>query len=793
MKKIQIVFIIFYLTFFSISLNPGEDKIILGIHHNPPFTFEEENGIKGFIVDILKDFCQKNEIKIEYRKANFSELLNLLKKGKIDVLAPLVYTRERAESILFVVEPIRTDSANIIIPVGSNLKSLNALASKVVGGVKEDFAFNQLKKDLERDNITCRFKEYGVFSGIVDDVVEGKIDAGVISTSSYLQIQQDGGKKVRLKLLPEILYPMPIYIGVNRSRTFLFQRLNSYLKAEKTNPDSALKKSQDFWLKDLITPKKFVFFSRYVILAMVLVGGVIFLVIFFNLLLRNKVKKATLEINRQRSYFYNLFMTIPAGIVILDLDNKVLDINSEFERMFQYNLEEIKGADIDDLLADEDQLEIARSATRSAFKGERVVLEARRKTRDNKYIDVQIVGSPIIIDKKIAGALAIYVDRTEQKKLESEISRAKNIESLGMLAGGIAHDFNNMLTGILGNISLARRRIDDNKLAELLTRAENASFKARGLAHQLLTFSRGGASIKEVASLVKIVKDSVELVFVGSHIQPEIHIKDDVLNVEVDVTQMTQVFNNILLNARQSMESGHITVNIGNFVQAKDSGFLNRGRYVSVTVKDQGVGIPEEDLTNIFTPYFSTKKEGSGLGLSISYSIVRKHKGNIVVNSEVGKGTEFIVYIPATDKPLREDEKEGELLNIEARILLMDDEKIIGDVFRDMLENTNWTVDIVKNSQEVIQFYSGSLACGQKYDIVFLDLTIPGDIGGISTLEKLRELDADTYAIAISGYSDSELFTNPGRYFFKDILAKPFSQDQLLEKINTNLKRCRLL
>jgi len=272
--------------------------------------------------------------------------------------------------------------------------------------------------------------------------------------------------------------------------------------------------------------------------------------------------------------------------------------------------------------------------------------------------------------------LAVSRDITEQKQMEEELLRVQKLESVGILAGGIAHDFNNILTTILGNVSLAKNQVTpDDEIFELLNEAETASTRAQTLTRQLLTFAKGGAPVKETSSIKDVIKESSLFVLRGSKAGCEFSLREDLWPAEVDVGQIGQVINNIVINANQAMpEGGIIRVAAENVIIDDGQGLpLKPGRYIRISITDHGAGIAEKHLSNIFDPYFTTKQEGSGLGLATTYSIIRKHDGQITVESKLGEGTTFHIYLPASDKIVPEKE-EVRLIKGRGRILVMDDE-----------------------------------------------------------------------------------------------------------------------
>ncbi len=373
-------------------------------------------------------------------------------------------------------------------------------------------------------------------------------------------------------------------------------------------------------------------------------------------------------------------------------------------------------------------------------------------------------------------------DITERKRMEEELLKIQKLESVGVLAGGIAHDFNNILTAILGNISLAEMYLEpgtaSGKVIERLREAERASMQARELTQQLLTFSKGGAPVKELATIGEIAKDAATFASRGSNVVCEFSIPDDLWLVEIDPGQINQVINNLVINADQAMpKGGTIKLQAENIsIGPEDALPLEDGEYIKLSVKDQGVGIPEAIIQNIFDPFFTTKQAGNGLGLASSYSIIQKHNGYITVESEMGVGTTFHIYLPASTEKTLITEKKEEATPImgNGRILVMDDESHIRDLTAAVLSKLGYSVSTSMDGAEAIRLYQEAENSGRPYDAVIVDLTIPGGMGGKETVERLMEIDPNVKAIVSSGYSTDPVMSNFREYGFQGVIAKPY-------------------
>jgi two-component system cell cycle sensor histidine kinase/response regulator CckA len=371
---------------------------------------------------------------------------------------------------------------------------------------------------------------------------------------------------------------------------------------------------------------------------------------------------------------------------------------------------------------------------------------------------------------------AAVSDISDIKRMEEELLKARKLESVGMLAGGIAHDFNNILTAILGNVSMARMQATpEGEIFEMLSAAETASKRAQTLTRQLLTFAKGGAPVKETASIKDVIRESSLLVLRGSKSRCEFSLREDLWPAEVDFGQMSQGINNIVINADRAMpEGGIIRVAAENLIIDNGHGLpLKPGRYIRISITDHGVGIAEKHLSNIFDPYFKTKHGSNGLGLAATYSIIKGHDGHITVESQLGVGTTFHIYLPASDKAVPEKE-EVRLIKGRGRILVMDDEELIREMVGRMLEKLGYEPEFAKDGAEAIGIYKAAMESGMTYDAVILDLTIPGGMGGKEAVKKLLEIDPEVKAIVSSGYSDDLILSNFREYGLKGIMPKPF-------------------
>lgn len=398
-------------------------------------------------------------------------------------------------------------------------------------------------------------------------------------------------------------------------------------------------------------------------------------------------------------------------------------------------------------------------------------------------------------DGGTAGVVVAFRDISDERKLEEERVRASRLESVGVLAGGIAHDFNNILTILLGNLSLVQRMLVEGQgegVDDLLEEARLAGDRARDLTLQLLTFSKGGAPIRKAASIDELLRQSASFALRGSNVRCEIDIATDLRPVRADKGQLSQVVNNLIINADQAMpKGGQIEIGAANVDLEDRHDIPITGRWaVGIWIRDHGVGIPEEHLDRIFDPYFTTKQSGNGLGLATSYAVVQKHEGLLRVESQLGVGTTFYVYLPTTEHPVEGDGPDDDDLAHGAettRALIMDDEESMLILARRMLEHLGYRVEVAQHGEEALELFDQARASDDAFGVAILDLTIPGGMGGRETARRLLDLDPELPLIASSGYSNAPVMADHLEHGFCAILPKPYDLQQLAKVVSSVL------
>jgi two-component system cell cycle sensor histidine kinase/response regulator CckA len=508
----------------------------------------------------------------------------------------------------------------------------------------------------------------------------------------------------------------------------------------------------------------------------------------------NALSQALQSLQESEGKFSAIASTAADAIVVMDNKGIITYWNLAAERIFGYAVEETLGRELHSVIAParyraayKKGLEKFRENGQGPAVGNALEFIARRK--DGTEFPIEVSTSTIPIEGEWH-AVGIVRDISERRKTEQELIKLEKLESLGVLAGGLAHDFNNLLAVILGNISLA---LVDTKSKDRnfkrLEDMEKAVMRAQDLTRQLLTFAKGGAPVKQTASIREIIEDSCRFSLSGSNVQCLFSFAEDLKAVEVDAGQIGQVISNLVINAVQAMpEGGAIRVKAENATAGPRDELPAPGDFIRISVQDQGIGIPQENLAKIFDPYFTTKQKGSGLGLATSFSIIKRHGGYIAVESAAGKGSAFHVYLPATlREPLIEKAPGKASVAGMGRILVMDDEESVRAVVGEMLKAVGYEYELAKNGTEAVELYERALEGGRPFDAAIMDLTIPGGLGGKEAVKKLIEIDPKVKAIVASGYFGDPVMADFKTHGFIGVITKPYDLQTLSRTLRTVL------
>jgi PAS domain S-box-containing protein len=503
--------------------------------------------------------------------------------------------------------------------------------------------------------------------------------------------------------------------------------------------------------------------------------------------------KAEENLEEEKERLEITLKSIGDAVITTDILGTITYVNNAAEKMLGYRIftgETKKLSEILMISRDDKEIEPGNLIHQAIASGRTIIIDdVIGIFRHSIKKIIAIIISPIVQSSRISGAVIVIRDITERIRLTEEIQKHERLESLGVLAGGIAHDFNNILTAILANISLSIELLEeDAPAAERMREAERATFRAKGLTQQLLTFSKGGAPIRECSQIENLIKETAGFAASGSNVQLMYDFSDSPALVDIDKGQISQVIQNLVLNAQQAMpDGGRIIITAHNAVVGMDHiQGLSLGKYVRITVTDEGQGIPHNAIPHIFEPYFSTKETGNGLGLTSSMFILKKHQGTIEVTSEPGMGTTFILWLPACKESDHVASETVDIKPIERAgyALLMDDEESILTVVSTLLKRSGWEVTCAHNGDEAVRAYADAMKEGRPYDVVIMDLVIPGGMGGKEAIRAIKDIDPDVFAIVSSGYSNDPVMADPTQYGFSRVLPKPYKIKDLLAIIH---------
>lgn len=509
-----------------------------------------------------------------------------------------------------------------------------------------------------------------------------------------------------------------------------------------------------------------------------------------------KVESAK-KIDEERERLAVTLRSIGEGVIATDIHGKILIINRLAKKMLQLSKASAIGNTIDTVLGDnikqvKDAMQnLIDQTLRTGHTAEHnQIIEMTTNQRTSRL--VMLTASPIRDrSSQVAGTVLVISDVTDRQKLMNNMQRIDKLNSLGILAGGIAHDFNNLLGGVFGYIDIAKSHADPNSAVALyLDKALTVYDRAKDLTQQLLTFSKGGEPKRKTGHLGNLAKKTMRFVLSGSNIMGQCFMPTDLWLADFDENQLGQVLDNLLINAQQAMaEGGHVKIVLENvFIDSTEPLPLEAGRYVKMIVSDTGNGIPANILHHIFDPFFTTKKSGNGLGLATCYSIIEKHQGYINVDSEIGVGTSFIIYLPASENTTIELNTTDETTHFgKGTVLIMDDEAFMREILANMLQKNGYNVLETATGNEALKTVRSLKEEAVDLSVAIFDLTVPGDIGGTDIIDQFKSVFPDVPVFASSGFSENPVMSSPQQYGFDASINKPYREADLMNLIQKHL------
>jgi two-component system sensor histidine kinase/response regulator len=752
----------------------------LGINSNwRPYEYIDNNGdFSGLSSDYIDYIKKALSLKVEANK-NYSwfESLAAMKDNKIDVMSTIVRTTEREKSMLFT-EPYFSSTTVIVSRKnGFNADTLDNLKGRTIG-IPSGYA---LMEFIETD-----YPEITIIP--VDSVADGlsklnnsKFDAFIseISSVNYTINKEQFADLIITGFSP---YNLEVSMAVRTELEPLVGILNKVFLSISEKEKVAISNN---WLSTKV--QRGIKLSTVVLWVFPIASFLmlIVIIIFFRL-------------NRRLRIHSQIINTMTEGAYLIRVsDGIIIYANPSFESMFGYTEGEMIGQHVAIVNASADikSFEMVEFIAEQIIKAGEWHGEVKNIRKDGTSFwcsaSVTAFSHPVHGDVWVA----VHTDITERKQMEEELFKGRKLESVGLLAGGIAHDFNNILTGMFGNIELAKLKLPtDHAAYQHIQTANQAMDRATSLTSQLLTFAKGGNPLFEIVDIKPIIQDAIKFSLSGTNVKPILTLQEDLWMLNADKGQLSQVITNLLINANHAMpKGGTLTIEANNIEEITDSSTPQlSGGFICLKISDEGVGISQEHQKHIFDPYFTTKQSGSGLGLATAHSIIAKHNGHISVESELDKGTTFSIYLPAkpdyqvVEKVLLNDAISP--IENPGHILVMDDEEMILDISAEMLKSLGYSVETAIDGKQAIEKYIDADKNGRPFDVVIMDLTIPGGIGGKDAIKQLLDINPQVKAIVSSGYSTNLVMSNYTEYGFKGRLAKPFIMEALENELFKILK-----
>lgn len=767
----------------------------IGVETNsPPLSFvNEQNQPDGFSAALFQAMNQTGKVHIEIVPDYWTPNLRAFTDGELDGLGNVTITQERRATMEFSIAHAYVHGVAYYRKGQRKISHTEQLAGKTIGTLQGSIAHTNA---VAHGGWGATIVPFYTWQEVLDATREGRVDAAlsIRNPASFETVDVEG---LKWGFVDDILHQY--HIAVRKGDAEALAQINEALAEIRSN--GTFDRIYSKWIGPLEPhPIRLADLRPYYLpSAIILLAVAGFILWQLHMLKRLKINAEKLRESEERWKF--ALEGSGDGIWDWNARTGLVHRSKRWKEMLGYRDDEI-GSGLnewidrvhpDDMPAVEAMRQKHESGATQTFS-----VEHRLRCKDGSWKWVLNRGMVVSRDEngQPQRVIGTHTDLTAAKQAEADRLILGKLESTGVLAGGIAHDFNNLLTAILLNLDLARHHKDSaTVMLPRIQAAEKAALAARNLTQQLITFSRGGASIVQVTDVRALLFESLPLVLSGSTVRVDMTITPDLWPAEVDGGQIGQVFRNLILNAREAMpRGGMIYLNAVNVSLPEGAVVgLPAGNYLKISVKDEGEGIAPDILEKIFDPYFSTKQrgpqKGMGLGLTICHSIVKKHNGVITAESELGKGATFHVYLPAKceSQPQNSTESTPPIPGAGPkgkRILVMDDEPVMLESLSLALHRMGYDVVETPEGALAVKLYQEALAGGRRFDLVLLDLTIPGGLGGCEALKAIHAIDPDAKAVVMSGYTDSEVMRDPKSAGFQGALLKPFTGEALTKLIN---------
>lgn len=767
-------------------LRGKEEIIFISQTMYPPFEFvDQDNEHTGMSIELARWIATEFGFKARFVNTHFQQAQKEVLSGKADVLTSFFFSPKRDDLFDFTQMIFEVPASIFVSSQRLDILGIKDLKGKRIAMQEGDYA----KEFLEAEQIDFIHVPTLNFAEAIDRVIANEADALIGDEQIVLYDIFKNLKNDQIKKVGEPLYVGQNCMAVMESNTVLLGILNKGINEARKS--GVLDKINQKWIgtQYQVSESIFIRYALYFFLFAGLIAGIVLLIWLWNVRLRSAVRSKTQAlVQRERELVKNeqrlkaILEASPNPMVMYDSKGFPQYLNPEFTQIFGWTLDELHHQKIP-YVPEEEKAITGQKIDEIYRTGVPLTFETRRYTKQGKLLDVILSAAITKNDLEEPDGLVVNLtDISEKKKLEAQIEQTQKIESLGTLAGGIAHDFNNLLSGVYGYLDLALQKTSNPDVVNYIEKAFQSSERAKGLTHQLLTFSKGGTPIKKVESLIPFLQETTRFAMSGSNVSCGFDLQKDLWMCDFDKNQIAQVIDNIVINACHAMPSGGtITVTAMNQdIRENDHPLLAPGPYVKISIEDAGIGIPKRYLGRIFDPFFTTKQQGSGLGLATSYSIIKRHGGAIDVTSEPGSRTCFDIYLPATgESGTVVRKKYATEFRGTGKVLIMDDEPAICEMLSKMVSILGFSCVVTHDGEAAVAQFRNSLENQDPFAAVVLDLTVPGKMGGKEAVTKIRELDQTIPVFVASGYSEDMAIADPEQFGFTGSLEKPFSFSEL--------------
>lgn len=775
-------------------------KVKVGFFSLEPISFPDENGeAQGFNPDLLKKIAELEDWQPIFIHGSWGEGIDRLEADEIDLMINVAYTEERAKNLDYNYEPSMQLWGQVFTTPDSDIKSITNLVGKKVAIQRRGINGRNFIKTTTDLGINCEIVTYENLVEVFEAVKAGEAVAGV-SPQHYGLLNAS-----KYGLVPSSIQfsPFPIYFAVKKGlHRRLLSQIDSYLIRWKEDKDSYYYQRLNYWMstqgRDSIIP-------RWIWVSMAGIAGSTAFFLVLTLLFKSQVRKKTTEVVAANQkllesevHLKGLIDQSPIGLALCKMDGSLVTVNPAYADIIGYSIEETLQLTYWDVTpekyAPQEQEQIGLLETTGHYGP----YEKEYRHRDGHLVSVRLNGMILTRnnEKYIWSSVEDITTLKEKNRLEEQLRQSQKMEAIGSLAGGVAHDFNNILAAILGYTELVLRNPDTHpKNKKKLEQVLAAAKRAKELVKQILMFSRKGLEQREHVNISAIVDETAQLLrnTIPTTVALNLDVKTETATVLADSTQIHQVIMNLCTNAYHAMpaESGEITislkqVSVDNMIAAEYPN-LRQGEYALLSVSDTGVGMPPEVLARIFEPFYTTKKQGkgTGMGLAVVHGIIQSHDGAIGVESTLGKGTTFKVFLPLSGVAEDSDSAEENALCLKGtgHILFVDDEIMLAELGKETLESLGYRVTAITSGVDALARFSTK---PNDFDLIITDQTMPEMTGDVFAKKALL-VRSDIPIIICTGHS-TLLDTDKAKTIgIKALLMKPVEGNDLALEVRKAL------